>query len=357
MLESFLLHEHDQVGEAARVAPFVVVPRNDLGEASVLHRRVFGFDDGRVRVALEVRRHEWLFAEGENTAKPALRGFLEVGAQSFGRGVFFENGCEVHYRDCGGGHAQRVACELALEFRDDLGNGLCCARRCRDDVQSCRACASQVLVGKVEDALVVGVGMDSGHGTGGDAVLLLDDEGHGREAVGGARGVGHHMVLLRVIGVVVDAHDDGDVLLLGGGGDDDLLRPVLDMDMRLFRRPEDARRFDDHVNADITPNQLRRVSLCEAGDLPVAHARHIAVHLRCEGGASVVGVVLKQVEVRGGVEQVVDGHHLGLVAIAFVNGAKDLTAYASETVDANSCLAHGAPPPGIILRRCGRCTC
>ena len=36
-LESLFLHPHDEVGDAVGVAPFVVVPRDNLGELSVLH--------------------------------------------------------------------------------------------------------------------------------------------------------------------------------------------------------------------------------------------------------------------------------------------------------------------------------
>ena len=54
VLESLFLHPHDEVGDAVGVAPFVVVPRDNLGELSVLHGGVLGFDDGGVRVALEI---------------------------------------------------------------------------------------------------------------------------------------------------------------------------------------------------------------------------------------------------------------------------------------------------------------
>src|SRR5690606_4498431 len=60
-------------------------------------------------------------------------------------------------------HAQGRAVEYALELREDLGDGLRGARRGRDDVGGGVAGAAQVLVGRVEDALVVRVGVHRGH--------------------------------------------------------------------------------------------------------------------------------------------------------------------------------------------------
>src|SRR5262245_39011179 len=53
-LEAFLHERAQQVDAAARVAPLVVVPRQDLDEVAVHHLRVRHVDDRRVRVAPEV---------------------------------------------------------------------------------------------------------------------------------------------------------------------------------------------------------------------------------------------------------------------------------------------------------------
>ena len=78
---------------------------------------------------------------------------------------------------------------------------------------------SQVLVGGVEDALVAGVGVDRGHDAADDPELVVEDLGQGREAVGGAGGVGDDVLGGRVVLVLVDADDEGAVDVLGGGGD------------------------------------------------------------------------------------------------------------------------------------------
>ena len=64
---------------------------------------------------------------------------------------------------------------------------------------------AQVLVGQVEDALVVGVGVDGRHEALLDAERVLQHLGHRRQAVGGAGRVRDDVVLLGVVLVVVDA--------------------------------------------------------------------------------------------------------------------------------------------------------
>src|SRR5262245_39012584 len=57
-LESFLDEQPQQIDAPVRVAPLVVVPREDLHEIAVHHFRVRRVDDRGVRVALEVDRDE-----------------------------------------------------------------------------------------------------------------------------------------------------------------------------------------------------------------------------------------------------------------------------------------------------------
>merc|ERR1719171_2529106 len=116
---------------------------------------------------------------------------------------------EVDDGDVGGGHAEGHARELALDVGDDLGDGLGGARGGRDDVARRAAAAAPVLVGgRVDDLLGRRHGVDRRHEALLDAELVVDGLDHGREAVGRARraGDGDHG---GVVGLLVDAHDDG----------------------------------------------------------------------------------------------------------------------------------------------------
>ena len=71
------------------------------------------------------------------------------------------------------------------------------------------------LCGQVEQVLVVGEGVHRGHQPALDAEGVVEDLHHGHEAVGRARGVGHHDVLARVELVVVHPDHEGGVHIGG----------------------------------------------------------------------------------------------------------------------------------------------
>ena len=209
-------------------------------------------------------------------------------------------------------------------------------------------------MGHVQDALVVGVGVDGGHVADLDAKFVLQHQGHGGKAVGRARGVGHDVVFGRIVILMVDAHDDGDVFFLGRSGDDDLFGPVFNVDGALGSLAEYARAFHHNVHAVLAPGKLLGVALGEAVYLPVAHGHFSAVDLGVQIGAPVNGVVFQQVKVGFSVKKVVDGHHFHAVAVALVQGAKNLPADAAKAIDAYSDFAHMRNPhklEGSVFRR------
>src|SRR5947209_1992737 len=64
-LQTLVFEEPEEVGDAAGVAPFVVVPRNDLDEtpqADGVHRA----ENGRVRVAFQVGGNQGFIAVLDN---------------------------------------------------------------------------------------------------------------------------------------------------------------------------------------------------------------------------------------------------------------------------------------------------
>ena len=133
-------------------------------------------------------------------------------------------GGEVDDADRRGRDAQAEAVELALQVGDDEREGLGRAGRRRDDVLAGGPRPARVLVGDVEDPLVVRVAVDRVHQAALDAEQVVDDLGRGREAVRRAAGVADDVVARRVVLVLVDAEHDRDVLALGRGADDHLLR-------------------------------------------------------------------------------------------------------------------------------------
>ena len=127
--------------------------------------------------------------------------------------------------------------------------------------------ATRILVGDVEDALVVRVAVDRVHEAALDRHEVVDDLGGRREAVRRAARVADDVVGSGVVAVLVDPEDDRDVLALGGGADDDLLRTGVDVRARLVGIREEAGALEDDVDAEVAPRQGGRVLLGEDLDL------------------------------------------------------------------------------------------
>ena len=143
-----LRHQRREIGGAAGVTPFIIVPGDDLDEVALFlaedagERQVNG---GAVRAALEVHADQRFVHSLEDALEARqLGGIAECLAQFFGGGLFFEFSGEINDGDCGGRDAQGITIELALQIGDDQCNGLGGAGGGRDDVQPAGAGAAQV---------------------------------------------------------------------------------------------------------------------------------------------------------------------------------------------------------------------
>src|SRR5262245_55258620 len=68
-----------EIDAAVRIAPLVVVPREDLHEIAVHHLGVRHVDDRGVRVALEIDRHQLFFRAVEQSLERTVGGRPERG--------------------------------------------------------------------------------------------------------------------------------------------------------------------------------------------------------------------------------------------------------------------------------------
>ena len=188
----------------------------------------------------------------------------------------------------------------------------------------------------VEDVLVIGVGVNGRHQPTLDAEVVVENLGHRREAVRRARGVGDDVVRGRVVVLVVDAHDDGDVLALCRCGDDDLLGARGDVLSGARCVGEEAGRLDDDVCTDLGPWQHPGIALGEDGEASDALDGDLTI-----AGDDVLAqaaedaVVLEQVREGLGVRQVVDAHHLD-VGPAGQQGPVEVAADAAKAIDSNA---------------------
>ena len=232
------------------------------------------------------------------------------------------------------GHAQRGAVELALHRLQHEAGGAGGAGGRGHDVDGGGPGPAQVLVRAVDQHLIAGVGVHGGHEALLDAEGVVEHLDERHEAVRGARGVRHDLVLGGVEVLVVDAHHEGGVDARGGGRHDHERGAALEVQPGLLARGEEAGGLDHHVDAEVAPRQI----------LGVAHLQHL------EGvagdvdavvdDADVVGqdaedrVVLQQMGHGGHVAEVVDRDEVDIGA-GCLGGAKHAATDASEAIDAH----------------------
>ncbi|MNY11394.1 hypothetical protein D3C86_1444220 [compost metagenome] len=173
--------------------------------------------------------------------------------------------------------------------------------------------------------------MHRGHHGVDDAEVLVEDLGHRREAVGGAGGVRDDVVLGGVVGLVVDAQDDGDVLALGRSRDDDLLGAGVEVGLGLGGVGEDAGRLDDDLGAELLPGDHGGVALGRDLDLAAVDDDGALGVIDRAGVDAVDRVVLEEVSERLGVGQVVDADELQLGVLEA--DAQHLATDTTETVN------------------------
>src|SRR3712207_3022461 len=146
-----------QIDGAVGVAPFVVVPAEHLDAAAVGHGEG-GVEDAASRVADDVAGDYGRVGVLEDPGELAPGGLPEGVVDLLNRGLPRGLGHEVRDRAVGYGHAHRHAVHLALELGVDHTRRPRRARRGRDDVVRRAPRPPGVLVRRIQQALVVGVG-------------------------------------------------------------------------------------------------------------------------------------------------------------------------------------------------------
>jgi hypothetical protein len=280
---------------------------------------------------------------GDDRILGVLQDPLELGARGLGeRAVDLVDGRlaggderQVHQRARRDGGADRKAVQAAVELGQHEADGLRRARRRRHEVHRGGPRAAQILVRPVLEVLVGRVGMDRRHQAVLDADRLVDGLGERSEAVRRAGGVGDDVVRVLVVRVEVHAEHDGDVLAAGGRGDDDLLRAGFEVLGGVVALREEAGRLQDHVDAEITPSEVRRVTLGLDEDLLAVHDEAVVGQLDRARVRAQDRVVAQQVGQRLVVGQVVDGDPFD-VRLRRLGGTKHVAADAAEAVDSNT---------------------
>src|SRR3990172_5785407 len=233
------------------------------------------------------------------------------------------------------------AVESSHELGEHLGDGNRGSGSGRDHRESRCPRAPQVLVRQIQELLVVGVGVHRGHDALLQPELLVQDLDDRSEAVRGAGSVREDVVLRRVVLVVVDTHDEGDVLARGGSGDDDFLGAGGEVLRGVVSLGEQARGLDDDIDPEGLPRKIRRVLLFQdleallAGDDGVSLGAYVLLEVPQDR------VVLEKMRRRLGVGHIVRGDDIDLRVMN--RRAKHVSSNASESVDPNLDSHRGLP--------------
>src|SRR5207247_5690186 len=144
---------------------------------------------------------------------------------------------------------------------------------------------------------------------------------------------GNDLMPGRVVFVVVDAENDGDVRAFRGGGDHHLLRAGCDVLGRVVAFGEQSGRLEDNVDAEVFPRQLRRVAHRQHLELVAVDRDRFSPGLDLRVQITEHRVVLQQVRKRVRIREIVDGDNVD-VRIAECR-PHDVPADAAEPVNAN----------------------
>ena len=304
----------DKVDHTVGVSPLVIVPGDNLDEVVVQSNTSLSINNGRKRASPEVGGDNKIVGVAQNTLHGTLRSLLQSSHNVSVSGTLLETDSQIDARDIRGGDTESHTSQLAVKAREDLTDSLGGTSGSRDDVVHAGTAITPALAGGTVNRLLGGGGgVDGGHQTFNDTVLLVEDLGEGSETVGGARGVGDNVHVLGVL-LLVDTHDEHRGISRGGR-DDDLLGTTLQMFGSLLGDGEDTSGLNNVGGTSSSPGDGSGVTLGEDRDGLSVDDQLAVLGLDITVPPAVGGVVLEHVDhVVKSHEGVVDGDDVDLAA-------------------------------------------
>src|SRR6267154_419304 len=226
--------QHDQIATPARVAPLIVVPGENFHALVANHLGVFGIHDRRIRITLEVRRHQLLFSVGQNPLQRSVGSSLQRCVHRLLRRGLLHEHSQIDHAHVRRRHPHRVTVQLAFQVRQHQVQRLGGSSRAWNHVYCRSARAPQILVRQIEQLLVVGIRVNGSHRAAVDSECLVKHFCHRRQAIGGARCIRNYMVFCRIIGVVIYAEHKCGVRAIRRRGYNHLLNRTAQVRLRLF---------------------------------------------------------------------------------------------------------------------------
>ena len=285
-----------------------------------------------MRGGYDIGGNQRVLGISEGVLELAFSSFLQGGVNLFNGYVAGSGKRQVGSRAGDNWNTHGVAIQLAFQLRQYQGDSLSCAGGGRHHIYSSGAGAARILVRCVLDALVAGVGVDGGHQALFDAELVIEDLCHRRQAVGGAGCCGNNIVVCRIVGVRVNAIDEGSVYFLARSRDDDLLSASLEVSLGVIAIGETAGGLDHEVYVVFAPLELLRVLLRGDHDAVTVNGNGFIIMGNLAIEAAQYGVVLEQVSQRTVIGQVVYCNNFEVV-VALSDCTEKVAADTAKAID------------------------
>ena len=299
-----------------------------------------GIKYGGAAFANEISAHQLVFGVAQDAGHGTHGGGLHGGLDLVIAGRCGQIHGQVHHRHIRSGHPEGHAGELAVELGNNPAHGPGRTGGTGDDVLGCAAAAAPVLHRRAIDGFLGGSGgVHRGHQATDDAEVVMHHLGHRRQAVGGAAGVGNHV--LAGIAAVVDAHHKHRRVVLGGGTHHHPPGTGVDVGAGGGVGKEEAGALEHVVGPHIAPVEVVGVPFGTDPDRAAIDHQLVVLHPHIPLEAAVAGVVAEHVGEVVAINQVVDTHHLHIRQRD--RPAEGEPADAAETIDADADSHRGAP--------------
>ncbi len=285
---------------------------------------------------VEVHRYQWLGVVSQDTFERSFRGGFHDAVDFLDRGI----ACS-HERQVDDGHVNRrhtncITIQLAIQLGQDQTNGGSRTGLGGNHGLSRRTCTTQIFVHYVSEHLIVGVRMDGGHQAIQQTDVVIERLDQRRQAIGRAGGIRNHGVRGFQHALVHPEHHGCINVFATGRGDDHFFRATLEVRRCFFLGREKAGAFEDHIDTQLTPRDIRRIALREHANFVAIDDHVVTIDNDGSREFAMGGVVAGQMRVGFRVAQIVDGNDLNVIFFAaFIMSAQYIASDAAVAIDRN----------------------
>ena len=256
-------HIVGKLAESVGVTPLIIIPGDNLNEFRAHLDSSVSVEDGRSRVAHEVRRDNGIFGVAKDVLEVGLGSFTHLVLDIIIGSILVKSDSEIDDRDVGGGNAEGHAGKLTVELRDDFTDSLGGTSGSGDNVGTSGTSSSPVLssLGRsIDSELVHGDSMDSSHKSFSNSPVVVENLSYRGKAVSGARSVRDNVHAALVL-LVVNSHDEHRGGITGGARNNSFLGSSIQVKSSSVGLGENTGRLANEVSSVLSPGDVTRVLL------------------------------------------------------------------------------------------------